>query len=192
MVKRFGVLLAALAIIAIAVPAMAGAHAVTKAKKVLAPVGNVLTLTGNDVTITSAVLGPITCERLDGTATLTKNNGAEWEAAGAAVAPPPQVGCANGARVVNVTSLEISKIRAAGAETWMNFKLTLDINAAQVVECTYVGNAVPFTYVAGEEGANRGVITFNKAAGVAGGACGAATLDGTFLVEIGAVAVILD
>jgi hypothetical protein len=194
MIKKLGLMLAAVAVVAFAAPSMAGAHAVTKAKNELAPVNAKMAVFGDDVTLTSSLLGTITCEELDTRVALTKNNGVEWEASGALEAPPEQAGCANFAKPVKVTSLEVSKIRAGGAETWMNFKVTLDITAGEhVLECTYTGTKVPFTYVAGEEEAKKGIATFTKAAGVAGtNGCGTATLDGTFTFLIGGAIVILD
>src|ERR1700743_2769547 len=92
MIRKLGLLLTAVAVIAFAAPAVAGAHAVTSPKGVLAPVGTVMNATGNDITITSATLGAITCLTLDTEVTLNKNNGVFWEAAGPA-GVPVQAGC---------------------------------------------------------------------------------------------------
>jgi hypothetical protein len=190
MIKKISLLLAAVAAVAFAVPAVAGAHSVTSPPFKLAPVGSVMTATGNDITINSNILGAITCEKLTTEVALTKNNGVLWEAAGAA-AVPPQMGCKNGGKAVVVTKLQVTRLLAEAAGTTMNFTATVDIGVApNEVECTFTGVNVPFEYVAAEPD----VIKFANAAGVAGVpvACGNAKLSGTFTLEIAGVGVTLD
>jgi hypothetical protein len=193
MTKKFSLLLAAIAVLAFAVPGMASAHAVTSKANVLAPVGTEITGTGSDVTLTSNLLGAITCEKLTLKGKITKNDGSTVEGSGGAE-KPPTVGCKNGTNPVTVTSVTVTKLFAGTvggvSKTYATFDATVDIEKpGETLECTFTGTEVPFTYTSGGNS-----IVFTEAAGIKGApaACGTAKLDGTFLIEIGSTAVILD
>jgi hypothetical protein len=197
MFKRFSVLLAATAVLAAAVPAMASASSLTAPAGSLVGVPNTITATGSDVIITSNLLGAITCEVLNVKASLSKNNGSTWIAAGVSELPG-QNNCKNGANPdkVEITAMQVTELTSTTAGTGtMSFTTSLDIDKPSgSISCTYTGTKVPFTYTSGEMGANKGVITFTNAAGITGAptSCGTAKLDGKFTLEVGATVLILD
>jgi hypothetical protein len=179
MIKKLSLLLAAVAVLAFAVPAMASAHKVTSKAGTLAAVGTIITGTGSDVTLTSSLLGPITCGTLTLTGELTVNDGTNVTGKGT-TNNPPSTDCTNEGQPVVVTSVAISSLKAEGTETNVSFVATVDINSPKPVECTFTGVKVPFTYTVGGDS-----IVFTKAAGITStGGCGPATLDGSFTIEI--------
>jgi hypothetical protein len=187
MIKKLGLLLAAVALMAFAVPTMAGAHAVTSKANTLAPTGTILTLTGEDVTSPSSVIGTTTCKKLTLLLTLKINDGTNVTGSGATNTPTSE-GCVNGTHKVTVTEINITQLKAEGTETWVNFVWTEDIAASPTLECTFTGTKVPFKYAAGTD-----TIVFDKAPGISGSSgCGTATLTATFAVEIEKTPVILD
>jgi hypothetical protein len=181
-------LLAAVSVVALAVPAMAGAHKVTSKAGVLAPVGTVLTLTGNDITFFSSLLGTTTCQTVTLHLYLTVNDGTNVTGSGVTKAPATS-GCTNGTKPVTVTEVNIAQFKAEGTGTSMSFVWTEDIGSPETIECTFTGTSVPFTYTAGSDS-----IVFTKAGPIVGSpkGCGNSTLSGTFTLEIEKTPVILD
>jgi hypothetical protein len=190
MVKKLSLLLAAVAVLAFAVPAMASAHAVTSKAGTLAPKGTIITGTGSDVTLTSSVLGTITCTSLTLTGEITENNGTNVTGKGTSN-NPPATGCTNNGNPVTVTSVAISRLAAEGTETNASFVATIDIKKpSETLECTFTGTKVPFTYTVG---GNSLVFKNAEGGGILGTkGCGSATLTASFAIEIGSTAVILD
>jgi len=132
------------------------------------------------------VLGAITCEKLNLFGPLKKNNGAEFEIEGNGAFAAAN--CANGAKAVNITKVQLNSLKSAGGGGVVaNLSITLDI--AGGLECTFSGNAVAGGYALGTD-----TIEFFLANGFNGApaACGVGKLDGEFTVEIGAVPVVLD
>jgi hypothetical protein len=64
MIKKLSLLLAAVAVVASAIPAMASAHAVTDSANHLAPKGSIVTAIVSDLSVTPSLLGPLTCKSL--------------------------------------------------------------------------------------------------------------------------------
>jgi hypothetical protein len=182
------VLLAPAAVLALAVPAMASAHALTSSKGVLAEAkGTAITLTGEDFTIVSSIWGQTTCKGLTLSAELTENNGTTVTAKGTSLSPPSD-DCTGDGVTMKVTKFEITRLAAEGSETTMSFVATIDIETPTPIECTYTGTKVPFTYTVGGDS-----LVFNKAGGISStGGCGSATLTTTLTIEIGNTPVILD
>src|ERR1041384_2291045 len=122
MLKKLGLLLGATVVLAFAIPAVAGAHAVTSKAGVLAPKGTVITATGSDVTFTSSILGATTCTTLTLTFELTENDGTDVTGSGT-TNNPPSSGCVQNGNPVTITSFAITRLAAEGTETNMNFTM---------------------------------------------------------------------
>jgi hypothetical protein len=187
MAKKLSLLLAAVAVAALAVPVTANASSITSSAGKLAPVGTTLTATGTDVNITSAILGSITCSTLTLDVTLDLNSGSTFTATEGPELPA-QSGCVTNGRPFLITGVEVTHLVSTTSGTGTSsFILGLEIFTSPKVHCTFTGTKVPFTYVVGSD-----TIAFSNAAGVSGGPCGTAKLDGTFTIEIGDTSVILD
>jgi hypothetical protein len=185
--KKISLPLAAVAVVAFALPASADAHAVTSKAGTLAPKGTLITATGIDPTWNSAILGPITCKSLTLTTEITENNGTNVTASGPNANPPTQ-DCTNGTHLIVTTKFDITRFAAEGTETNMSFVATVDFETLPPIECTFTGTKLPFTYTAGGNS-----IVFTKAGPITStGGCGTATLNATFAIEIGSTPVILD
>jgi hypothetical protein len=188
MVKKLSLLMAAMAVLAFAVPALASAKpVVTKSAGVLANTGEKFTGTGSDVILNSSTLSEITCNKLNLVGTLSKNNTSEG-VAGASNGEFTAAECRNRTGVFNFTAFRRTSITATGSpaanSVLASFEATVDVGAT---ECKFTGTNIAGTFAAG-----KNTITFTGASGVKGGGCGTATLTGTFALEIGTTAVIFD
>jgi hypothetical protein len=186
MVRKFTLLLAAVAVLAFAAPALANASSITSSAGKLTPVGTAITATGSDFTQTSNLLGSITCEKLNVKFTLTKNSGSAFEGSGTSE-KPAQSGCRNGEKTLIYTSFDITNIASttSGSGT-LSFTAVEDIGT---ITCTVTGTAIPFTYTPGTSAikfASAGPVTSKPAA------CGTEKIDASFALEIGSTPVILD
>lgn len=181
MAKKLSLLMGALVVLAFAIPAAANAApGITKSGGTLASVGQEFNLTGNDFTLTSATVGPVTCKTLDLKGKISKNNGVEFEATG--VSAFTASGCA-----FTVTNFELTQIKSTSSgKLTMNFVATIDIDP---LECTYTGTNIAGSYTPGSD-----TIVFSSSSGVTSTpiGCGTAKVDGEFTMEIGSTAVILD
>jgi hypothetical protein len=177
MFKKLTLLLAAVAVLAFAVPSLASASKATLPAGTLAPVGTQFTTTGSDIIFTSSLLGNITCSTLNLNGSLTKNNGTTVEASGTTSAPT-QSGCKNGEKTVTITSVEVTNLTTttSGSGTW-SYKMAVDIGS---LSCTYTGTKVPFTFTSGTN-----VMNFSSASGITGSpaGCGTTKLTGAFALE---------
>jgi hypothetical protein len=175
MFKKLSLMMAAVAVLAFAVPAVASAASLTEGSTELA-VGARVVGTGTDIILTSNLLGTITCEKITLKGTVTQNSGGVAKGSGVAE-KPGQTGCRRGTNEVIVTSVTLNELFTNTTESYVSFETTLDIGPT---ECTYVGTKVKGTVDFGTD-----LITFSEATGVAGkqAACGTAKLDGTFTLE---------
>jgi hypothetical protein len=180
MAKKLSLMFLAFAVVAVAIPAIAGATTATLPKGTVAPVGTTITGTGSDVILQSNLLGTITCSTLNLNADITKNSGGTVEASGDNV-NPTQSGCVNGSKAVTVTEVEITRVfsNTSGSGS-ASFVARLDIGSE--LKCTFTGTNVAFTFTSGTN-----VIKFSSAAGVSGSpaACGTLKLTGEFALEQG-------
>jgi hypothetical protein len=185
--KKLGVLTAAMAVLALSVPAMAGAASVTSSAGKLAPAGSVLTATGIDITFQSDKIAVATCAKLNFATKLTKNDGTTVEASSSSEKPPVAECIQKPSNPITITSVEITKLFAASTGSSLSFKLTVDFFSGG--ECTLTGTQVPFTYIPGDDR-----ITFSFAHGITGNPtnCGNFYMEGNFTLEIGSTPVILD
>jgi hypothetical protein len=177
MAKKFSLLLAAVAVLAFAIPSMASASKATDPVNTLVPVGSEVTGTGTDIILQSNLLGTITCATLNLNGKITKNDGTTVEASGANVSPT-QAGCKNGTKTVTVTSVELTKLFSEVSNTgYVNFVAKVDVAE---LACTFTGLEVPFTYTTGTN-----VLKFASGAGVTSSpaSCGTAKLTGEFALE---------
>ncbi len=188
MVKKLSLLVAAVAVLAFAVPAMASASALTNpgGGGELTAVGTAITGTGSNVVLKSSTLGEIKCETLTLSGKVVKNSGGEVEGS-ASNENPPTKNCKNGEKTVVVTKVELTKLftSTSGSGT-ANFVAKIDVGSTA---CTFTGTSVPFTYT---PKTTTGVITFTSAGGVSGGACGTAPLTGSFILKSSLGALTLD
>jgi hypothetical protein len=187
MVKKLSLQLAAVAVLAFAVPSAASATAVTFPAGTLLKPGSELEATGTDVILTSSTLGSITCGQLNLDVTITENNGTVVKGSGSAQ-KPTQGGCEDEGEPVTVTLVTLKEIFSNTSEKGTaSFEATVDIGNPVTVTCKVVGTAVPFTFVTGGD-----KIVFTKAGNVTAAGCGTVKLDGTFTMETAGNAVILD
>ena len=190
MLKKFSLLMVAVAVLAVAVPAMASATELntksTGGEATRVPLNTVVTGTGSEVTLTSSTLGTIKCKKLNLKGKVTTNNGTTVEASSAAETPVQET-CLNGTKAVNVTSVTLTKLfsNTTGTGT-VSFTATVDVGPE--LECTFTG-----TNVAGTWTSPSSTLTFTSATGVTSTppACGTAKLDGVFSLEVGSSAVFL-
>lgn len=178
MAKKFSLLLAAVAVLAFAIPSMASATKATLPAGTLAPVGTSIVGTGTDVTLKSSLLGTITCSTLNLNGSITKNNGTVVEGSGATSAPT-QSGCKNGTKSVNVTSVVLTKLFSEKeSKGTASFEATVDVGSELV--CKFTGTNVAGTFTSGTN-----VLKFSGATGVTASpaSCGTSTLTAEFALE---------
>lgn len=177
MAKKFSLILAAVAVLAIAVPALASASKATLPAGTLAPIGTQITGTGTSIIFQSNLLGPISCEKLNLNGSITVNNGTTVEGSGSNT-NPTQAGCKNGTREVKITSVELTSVKStvAGSGT-ASFIIHWDTGT---LTCTFTGTSVPYTYALGGN-----VLSFSSASGITGSpaSCGTMKLSGSFALE---------
>jgi hypothetical protein len=196
MAKKLSLMLAAVAVLAFAVPSIASASEATLPAGTRAPVGTKIVGTGTDVILQSSLLGKITCSTLNLNGEITKNDGTTVEGSGANVSPT-QSGCVNGEKAVNVTEVEVTKLFSTTTENEKHEKVLTStasfvahVDVGPELKCVFTGTNVPFTFTSGTD-----TITFTSAAGVVGvpAACGTAKLTASFTLEsTTGVALILD
>jgi hypothetical protein len=186
MFKKLTLLLAAVAVVAFAVPSLASASSITSSAGKLTPVGTKITATGTNITQTTSTLGAITCKKLTFNFTVVKNASSTFEGEGTNSNPATE-SCMNGMRTLVFTSFDVSKLLSttSGSGT-VNIKAIEDLAG---ITCTLIGTSVPFTYTPGSN-----TIVFSSATGITSSpaACGTEKLDGSFALEIGGTPVILD
>jgi hypothetical protein len=182
MTRKLSLLLAVVAVLAFAVPSMAGAAKAT-VEGGLAPVTTKITGTGTDIILRSNLLGFITCATLNLNGEITKNDGTTVEGSGKNV-NPTQTGCVNGKKEVKVTEVVVTNIKAteakaAGETAKGTVSFTSKVDVGELL-CEFTGTNVGFTYVSGTQ-----VIDANESAGVVGAPtqCGTAKLTGEFSLE---------
>lgn len=188
MLRKAGLLIGILTVVSgFAMPAMASAApAITSVPGTLAPVKSevVAKNIGGAITLTSPVLGAITCEEVVWSTKLSKNNGVEFE--GEAGAEGKGENCANGEKSAVVSDWTITNFKSTvTGEGTLSFSVKVVIGGE--LKCTYTGTNVKFTY-----GFGGSTILFNKAAGVTSPVCGIAPIDGVFALSIGGILVTLD
>ncbi len=184
MAKKLSLLIAAVAVWAIAVPAMASAAPTATAGGTVVKVGETITATGSDVILTAATVGNITCQQINLGAQLTKNNDTE----GVAMKSINQFtynNCTNKNGAVTITTIELTNLVANVSGSVSAFFVS-KIDLGTKLTCTFTGTSVPGGYTAGTD-----TVTFTGATGVNGGACGTATLDGSFTLELGTTPVLI-
>ena len=185
MAKKLSLLLAAVAVLAVAVPAMANATVPTLRGKVthtpISVTGSpVIRGTGTNVIITSEQLGEIKCSTLTLEGKLTVNdmtNGITGSNTGQV--SPPTTDCTNGTNTVIVEEVKLTDLKSTvGGVVTASFTSKVKVGTRK---CEFNGTSVTGSYVTGGTS-----LVFTKAAGVVGvpEACGEGTLDGSFELEL--------
>ena len=179
MAKKLSLLLAAVAVLAFAVPAFASA-----APTLQTPGGEILKTpqaikgTGTNVTLTSSTLGKIICGSLNLNGTLNVNTVAAGIEGSGVNEKPEQSNCLNGTKSVIVTGVTLTNLKSTvGGTATASFTATVDIAA---LECTFTGTNIGGTYTNGGNTlsfSEAGTITSSPAA------CGTAKLDASFVLE---------
>lgn len=178
MARKLSLLMAAVAVLALAIPALArAASTTTDAFGHSLPVGSIERWTNiGPKKITSTILGTIECETLTANTelktnsggTVTSTSGGEFTAAN----------CINKGNPVTVTSFNVTDtLSTVSGKISESFSSVIDVAG---LTCTFTGTSIPGTYsVGGSE------ITFSKAGTVDGSpaGCGNATLDATTTLE---------
>jgi hypothetical protein len=187
MAKKFSLLMAAVAVLAFAIPAMASAGTVTSSAGVLAPVGTVITGTSSNTETTNTKFGTLKCANVTVKGKLTENSGGKVAAKTEGVGSTKE--CKVGTKELTITDPTLLSLSstAAGSGT---VGLTFEATVPAIGTCHFAGTAVPFTYTAGSDSIHvAGKLTATPAA------CGTGTgaeIHGDFTLEIGSTGVILD
>jgi hypothetical protein len=200
MAKKLSLLLAAVAVLAVAVPAMANAAVPTlRGVTTHSPIAittppETIRGTGTNVEIHSPLLGSIKCSTITLEGTLTVNdmtNGITGSNTGQA--SPPTTDCTNGTNTVNVTNVKLTDLKSSHTEEVevekvkktvgvVEASFTAEVDVGTKV-CTFTGTNVKTTYSSGATS-----LSFSGATGITGApsACGATgnTLTGSFLLEL--------
>jgi hypothetical protein len=188
MAKKLSLLLAAVAVLAFAVPAFASAATPTLVFSeggALVPTGTQIKGTGTNVVLTSNLLGEIKCEKLNLLGTLEVNSltaGIEGKNTNAEGEKPETSNCKNGTKSVVVTNVTLTSLKSTvGGAATASFTAKVDVGTELV--CNYTGTNVPGTYLNGGS-----TITFSGASGITATppACGTNKLDGAFVLETSA------
>lgn len=188
MIRKLSGLVAAIAIVVFAVPAVANAAALTMPANTLVPVGTGVTLFSTNTTVVTS-LGTISCAEVIINTEVDENTGAEWGAHG--IGKEIAAGCKLGTKEIEITELNTEQFFSVGAggEGRLIFTFKADLPG---VTCHYESTSLPatsFTYVAGTD-----TFTIPKQKLVATpAACKPGEISGSFTVETTAGgAVILD
>lgn len=187
MAKKLSLLIATLAALALAAPALASANALTMPANFLVILGTGLTSKSVNMTVQTA-LGTIQCENVTFATEVTENNGKAFSALG--LGAGTATGCVLGGKEVvleDITDAGFRSIAALAGETELTFKAKLPGGFS----CHFYGAAVGFGYVAG----NDSFRIVNKAlAATPAGICAPGILNADFTVEttVGGGGVILD
>jgi hypothetical protein len=189
MAKKLSLLLAAVAVLAFAIPSMASAAGLTSKAGTLAPVGTKIVGTGKEINLKSSTLGPIICGSITLKGELTVNNGSEFAGKGVSETPVTE-NCKNGTKTVVVTNVTLTALKSTGTGTG-NVSFTATVDVGSELECTFTGKEIKGTYEVGGSSLN---FTEALSTGITSSpaACGTAKLIGKFPLEIGSTAVILD
>jgi hypothetical protein len=183
MAKKLTFLLAAIAVLAFAVPAMASAAVPTLQEESGTPVktGTTIRGTGSNVILTSSTLGEIKCTTITLEGVLSVNDMTNGiTASNTGQVSPPTTDCTNGTNTVNVTNVTLTDLKSTvGGVAKTSFTAVVDIGASTT--CTFTGKEVEGTYANGGS-----VLTFTAATGITSSpvACGTAKLDGKFTLEL--------
>lgn len=177
MIKKLTLLAAAVAVVALAVPAMAGASQLTMPAGTTVPVETKITGTSTNA-VTTTSIGELKCAKVVLNGEVTKNNGTE--VAGVGIGTGTTTTCTDEGASINITNVTLTSLASStsGSGT-AAFSFQADLPV--VGTCTYTATAAPFTYVSG---ANPAELKFTKATLTASpSACGTAKLDGEFKLE---------
>lgn len=179
MAKKFSVLLAAVAVLAFAVPAFASASTgLTMPEGTFIPTGTVITGTNiGTVTTTSEKLGSITCENVMVAAELTVNSAAEVKAGEASPSEQTATTCFRAGAEVKVFGIQLKELQTNGGGTGKaSAAFKVELTPGGTV-CTFEGTNDVGTYVPGTDKIKieKGALTVSPLA------CGkSASLDGEF------------
>lgn len=182
MAKKFSLLLAAIAVVAFAVPAFASAAPEVTVGGARAPLGTEINGTSNN-TITKTSIGNLTCATVEISGEITANTGST--VAGVASGPASTATCFyKGTTPITIddpTLLSLHSGTAGSGTVGLTFEATLPS-----LTCHYSGTAVPFTYSSGGNSLNlKGALKASPAG------CGTATIEGTYTVTSPSGAVVL-
>lgn len=183
MTKKLSLTMAAVAVLAYAVPAFASASpTATDAGSTSLPSGTNFRMTAitTGVTgvpmLTSTILGTIECNFLSITGTLKTNSGATVTGNSGGIFTSTT--CTNHGNPVSITSINVSDlVTTVSGKANLSYTLVTDVAG---LTCAYTGTNVPGTYTPG-----KSIVTFNKAGTVDGSVagCGNGTLDAEFTLE---------
>jgi hypothetical protein len=176
MTKKLSLLLAAVAVLAFAVPAFASASTGLTENGKLIATGQLITFTNiGEVTITSEKLGNEPCRNVMLEAELVTNTTSEVKATKGGTQSAST--CTRSGAEVKVFGIELNELKTTGGGTGtISLAFKIELNAGGTV-CSYVGTNITFTYTPGSD-----VIRIASGAlSVTPLACGkSASLDGEF------------
>jgi len=187
MAKKFSLLLAAVAVVALAVPAFASAAAVTDGSGNLLGKGTKISGTStNATTLTS--LGLLTCATVKVNGELTANSGGTVEGVGVGAGETST--CRLGKKEISITDITLTSLKSTGTSHTGTIGVTFEADLPEL-HCHFKSPAagLPFSYSAG---GNTLTISEGNLEGTPE-ACEPGTLNGTFTIsQTGGGAVVLD
>lgn len=184
MAKKANLLLATVAVLVLAVPAIAKAGTFTSKPGILTPLGTKFIATSTNFVLTTP-LGNTTCAHVELTAEVTKNTGGTVEGIGVGTGVTKT--CLLVSKVVVITDLTLRNFKSTSAGKG-TVSITFEEDKPGGLVCHYEGTAVPFTYTSGSDSIN-----FAKAALTATPVpCGPAALDADFTLTIAGSPLIFD
>lgn len=184
MAKKFSLLLAAVAVVALAVPAFASAAAITDGSGNLLANGTLITGTStNATTVTS--LGTLTCETVNVKGEITTNNGSTVE--GNSSGESETSNCKLGKKTIAITDITLTRLHAEGSSKTGLISVTFVADLPELT-CHFAATNLPFTY-----NSTTVTITNGDLEGTPE-ACEPGTLNGSFVITqtVGGGAVVLD
>jgi hypothetical protein len=149
MAKKFSLLMAAMAILAFAIPSFANASEMTNSGGGATVVGTKVigTSSSASVTLTTSLLGALSCEHVTLEGKLTVNSGGTVEGEGSGEGT--QSGCTRSGSPITISDTTVTNIKStvSGIGT-ASFVTTATINTTV---CHFTGTNVPFTYKSGTD-----------------------------------------
>lgn len=180
MAKKFSLLIAAVAVLAMAIPALASATTVTVGGST-APTGAVLSGTSTNTVTTTEALGSLTCGTVGIAAKLTENSGGKVAATGSGEGSTST--CKNGKKEITITDATLLELHST-SPTSGTVKLAFKADLPGGILCEFSGT-VAATFTAG-------MSSLHISGSLAGGACGSSSITGDYALTSTGGSVVLD
>jgi hypothetical protein len=173
MIRKATQFIAAIAVLAFAVPTGASAAQLTNGSGEALPVGSMITGRSNDFTVFTSI-GTLECEEVVVHGEVTKNSGGSFEGVGKGAGET--FNCSSEGEAITITDYTLLFFRGTGPSNG-SMGVTFEADLPVVGTCHYQGT-VPAAYIAGTDVIHYfGTITASPAA------CGIAEVEGLTTLE---------